>query len=63
MGFGEIIIIILVSVLFIHPSKLPKIARKLGSLYRKIINFKDIMNNQVDDFINTRNPEDKNTKN
>ncbi|MEW5818305.1 MAG: twin-arginine translocase TatA/TatE family subunit, partial [Spirochaetota bacterium] len=39
IGFWEIVIIFLIVIVFVRPSDLPKLVRKLGHLYRQVKDF------------------------
>ena len=49
IGGGELLIIILVIVIFIGPSKLPEVANTLGRLSATIRRFQDEIRNSFDD--------------
>ena len=52
LGFSEIIFVLVVFILLFGPDELPTIAKNSAKLYRKITNFKDELNESVNEEIN-----------
>ena len=47
IGIAEILVVLVLVLVLINPKDLPKIARKLGSLYRKFRDVRDKVNQEV----------------
>jgi len=51
MGFGEILIVILVALIVLGPDKLPQVAKFAGRVFYKIQKFSTAIHTEVDEHI------------
>ena len=58
LGFGEIILILVIGFLIFGPEKLPKILKNLGKTLGKIFEIKDNLQNSLYDIKNSVDPDD-----
>ncbi len=43
LGFGEVVVILLVALVFLGPKRLPEVGRKLGEFYRQLRDVSETM--------------------
>lgn len=52
LGFSEILLVLIVFIILFGPDEVPKVAKSLSKLYRKIVTIKDDLNDSVTKEVN-----------